>query len=108
MNCRYHKDINALHIPKEENPFLGLRAIRFCLRNTSVFKTQLRALLRAAVYNNAKIMLPMIISKDEIIKTKELIAEIICECKKEGVVVAENVPINIIPSWPRRTAGRMP
>ena len=94
------KNINALHIPKEENPFLGLRAIRFCLRNTSVFKTQLRALLRAAVYGNAKIMLPMIISKDEIIKTKELIAEIICECKKEGVVVAENVPVGIMIETP--------
>ena len=94
------KNINALHIPKEENPFLGLRAIRFCLRNMSVFKTQLRALLRAAVYGNAKIMLPMIISKDEIIKTKELIAKIICECKEKGIEVAENVPVGIMIETP--------
>lgn len=94
------KNIAALHIPQEANPFLGLRAIRFCLRNTDVFRTQLRALLRAAVYGNARIMLPMIISADEIAKTKALVADIVRECKEKGVAVAENVPLGIMIETP--------
>ena len=69
------KQISALEIPKEENPFLGWRAIRYCLIKQDVFRTQIRALLRASVFGNAKIMIPMIISKEEIIESKKIIQE---------------------------------
>ncbi len=94
------KNISALNIPKEENPFLGLRAIRYCLRNPEIFKMHLRALLRAAVYGNAKIMLPMIISAQEIQETKKLIAQIIAECKEKNIPVAENIPVGIMIETP--------
>ncbi|MBQ9495928.1 MAG: phosphoenolpyruvate--protein phosphotransferase [Treponema sp.] len=94
------KNIEALHIPPEANPFLGLRAIRFCLQHTDVFRTQLRALLRAAVYGNARIMLPMIIMSEEIAKTKSLIADIVADCKASNIPVAENVPLGIMIETP--------
>lgn len=73
------KDIPYLSIEKEENPFLGHRAIRYCLDNPKLFKKQIRAILRASVYGNIKIMLPLITTADEVKKAKELIEE----CKKE-------------------------
>ncbi len=79
------KQISSLGIPAEENPFLGWRAIRYCLKRTDVFKTQIRALLRASVHGNAKIMLPMIISKEEILQAKSFIEETYNELKAEGI-----------------------
>lgn len=67
------------NIPKELNPFLGCRAIRFCLANPHIFKTQLRAILRAAAEGDVKVMFPMISSIEEIKATKRIVAE----CKKE-------------------------
>ncbi len=69
----------------EENPFLGLRGIRLCLKMRDIFKTQLRALVRASVYGNLEVMLPMIVSVEEVTQTKELIEEIKAELKAEGV-----------------------
>lgn len=94
------KNIEALHIRPEANPFLGLRAIRFCLQHTDVFRTQLRALLRASVYGNARIMLPMIINVQEITQTKALIADIIADCKASNIPVAEQVPLGIMIETP--------
>lgn len=73
------KKLNYFTFDHEENPFLGYRAIRFTLDNKDVFKTQLRALLRASVYGKLGIMFPMICSIGEIIKAKEILNE----CKKE-------------------------
>ena len=80
------KQADYLHIDKEENPALGYRAIRICLTDTSIFKTQLRALYRAAVYGNISIMYPMIISVEEV----EAIRKISQEVKEE--LKAENIP----------------
>ena len=60
------KRVPCLHLPREDNPFLGYRAVRICLNDVSLFKTQLRALLRASVYGNLRIMLPMISSVEEV------------------------------------------
>lgn len=73
------KDIPYLHIEKEENPFLGHRAIRFCLDNRELFKKQIRAILRAAVYGNIKIMLPLVTCLEEVFEAKKIISE----CVKE-------------------------
>ena len=70
------KAVDYLNIDKEENPFLGFRAIRYCLKNTELFKTQLRAILRAAQFGNIKIMLPLVTCVDEIKQAKALIAEV--------------------------------
>ena len=68
------KDIPYLHIEKEENPFLGHRAIRYCLDNPELFKKQIRAILRASVYGNIKIMLPLGTCLEEVKSAKELIS----------------------------------
>lgn len=82
------KDIPYLNIGTEENPFLGLRAIRYCLRNPDFFKTQLRALLRASVVGNLKIMIPMITNLNEVLQTRELLKEVESELKTKGVAFA--------------------
>lgn len=68
----------------EDNPFMGFRAIRFCLENTEVFKTQLRAILRAGTYGNAKIMYPMISSHKELIEANQILEEAKDELKASG------------------------
>ena len=73
------KQIEYFNIPREENPALGYRGIRICLDREDVFKTQLRAILRASAHGKSSIMLPMIVSEKEIIRSKELLEE----CKNE-------------------------
>ena len=83
------KPIAGIEFPEEENPFLGWRGIRMCLDRLDVFKPQLRALLRAAVNGNLKVMLPMVSDVEEIRATKRLIAECIRELESEGKAFAE-------------------
>ena len=78
------KDIPYLNIEKEENPFLGHRAIRYCLDNRKLFKKQLRALLRAAVYGDIKIMLALVTCLEEVREAKKIIEECESELKAEG------------------------
>lgn len=78
-SCDYFK------IDKEENPALGYRAIRICLTRPEVFKTQLRALFRASYYGKIAIMYPMIISKREIDRIKEIVEEVKAELKAQGI-----------------------
>lgn len=73
------KSSDSLEIPEEQNPFLGCRAIRFCLQNPDIFKTQLRAILRAATSGNVRIMYPMISSLQELRQANALLEE----CKEE-------------------------
>lgn len=94
------KNIDYLQIEKEENPFLGLRAIRYCLKNTELFKVQLKALLRAACYGNIKIMLPLVCSVDEVIKVKELIEECKAELKEQGVQYKDDMSVGIMVETP--------
>jgi len=70
------KELSYLNIDKEMNPFLGYRAIRICLKETALFKTQLRALLRASAYGNLKIMFPMISSLEELLLAKDILNEV--------------------------------
>lgn len=93
------KDIPYLKIEKEENPFLGHRAIRYCLDNPSLFKTQIKAILRAAIYGNIKIMLPLITALDEVRKAKELIAQCKRELKNADINYADT-PIGIMIETP--------
>lgn len=90
------KFLSSLEVPHEMNPFLGWRAIRFCLTQVDVFKTQLRAVLRASVYGNLKAMYPMISNLTELKRANEIFAE----CKRE--LKKEKIPFN-----PRMEIGAM-
>ncbi|HPZ00299.1 MAG TPA: phosphoenolpyruvate--protein phosphotransferase, partial [Clostridiales bacterium] len=93
------KDIPYLSIEKEENPFLGFRAIRYCLKNTALFKRQLRAILRASAYGNVKIMLPLVTCVEEIRSAKALVDECAAELNAEGQTIKE-VPVGIMVETP--------
>lgn len=79
------KPIAGIEFPDEENPFLGWRGIRMCLDRPDIFKRQLRALLRAAVHGNIKVMLPMVSDISEVRQTRVLVDECTAELKAEGV-----------------------
>ena len=79
------KPIAGIEFPDEENPFLGWRGIRMCLDRPDIFKQQLRALLRAAVHGNIKVMLPMVSDISEVRRTSGLVEECAAELKAEGV-----------------------
>ena len=94
------KQVDYFGLDKEENPALGYRAIRICLTRPEIFKTQLRALYRAAAYGNISIMFPMIISVDEVRKIKEIIAEVKEELRSEGIPFKENVELGVMIETP--------
>ena len=83
------KTIDYMNLEKEENPALGFRAVRICLTRPDFFKRQLRALLRASAFGNLGIMFPMIISKWEVVKCKEILNECKKELESEGVAVGK-------------------
>ena len=94
------KQVDYFGLDKEDNPALGYRAIRICLTRPEIFKAQLRALYRAAMFGNISIMFPMIISVDEVHRIKEIIAEVKEELKKEGIPYKEDVELGIMIETP--------
>ena len=94
------KNLKYMKLPKEENPFLGYRAIRIYLDNKDLFKVQLRAILRASSYGNVAIMLPMISSIEELRKSKEIIEEVKQELKTKKIKFNENIEVGIMVEIP--------
>ncbi|CAM4356978.1 phosphoenolpyruvate--protein phosphotransferase [Saccharibacillus endophyticus] len=94
------KELPYLELPKEMNPFLGFRAVRLCLDRTDIFRTQLRALLRASVHGDLRIMFPMIATLVEFRQAKALLEEERENLKNEGVAVAENIQLGIMVEIP--------
>ena len=90
------KEVPYIKIPKEMNPFLGYRAIRLCLGNTDIFRTQLKAILRASIFGNAKIMFPMISTMKELKDAKKILEEEKQELKKQGIAFKEDIQIGIM------------
>jgi phosphotransferase system enzyme I (PtsI) len=90
------KVLKDLELPEEQNPFLGWRAIRFCIDEQDIFKTQLRAIFRANVNNNIKILIPMISCLEEIRMTKKLIAQALKELKDQGMTFYPDAEIGIM------------
>ena len=90
------KNLKYMKLPKEDNPFLGYRAIRIFLDNISLFKVQLRAILTASAYGNLAIMLPMISSIEELRESKKIIQEVKEELKTKGIPFNENIEIGIM------------
>lgn len=94
------KQVDYFGLDKEENPALGYRAIRICLTRKEIFKTQLRALYRAAMFGNISIMFPMIISVSEVHEIKAIIAEVKEELKNEGIPFKEDVELGVMIETP--------
>lgn len=94
------KELPYLNLPKEMNPFLGFRAIRLCLEEQSIFRTQLRALLRASIYGNLKIMFPMIATLDEFRTAKEMLQEERQKLISEGIQVSDEIEVGIMVEIP--------
>jgi phosphotransferase system enzyme I (PtsI) len=90
------KELPYLHLPKEMNPFLGYRAIRLCLDDTDLFRTQLRALLRASAYGKLRIMFPMIATLGEFRKAKGILLEEKAKLIEEGVKVSDTIQVGIM------------
>jgi phosphoenolpyruvate-protein phosphotransferase (PTS system enzyme I) len=94
------KELPYLNLPKEMNPFLGFRAIRLCLEEQDIFRTQLRALLRASIYGNLKIMFPMIATLVEFREAKAMLEEEKTKLVNEGIQVAEHIELGIMVEIP--------
>lgn len=90
------KELKYMKLPKEQNPFLGYRAIRIFLDNRALFKVQLRAILRASKYGNLAIMLPMISSLEELVEAKKVIQKVKEELKAKQIEFNENIEIGIM------------
>lgn len=94
------KHSDCLQLEKEENPFLGFRAIRICLKEREMFKTQIRAILRAGLSGKVAIMMPMIVNLEEILEAKTIIEEAKEELRNENIAFAEDVPVGIMIETP--------
>ena len=90
------KEIEAIDLPKEMNPFLGVRAIRLCFQREDIFRTQLRALLRASVHGDLRIMFPMIAALGEFRKAKGILMEEKEKLIAEGVEVSDTIQVGIM------------
>ena len=96
MDIGGDKELPYLKFPEEMNPFLGYRAIRICLAEDAMFRTQLRALLRASVYGNLRIMFPMIATLQEFRDAKAMLLEEKAKLVAEGVEVSEDIQVGIM------------
>lgn len=94
------KEIPALGVTKDENPFLGYRAIRLCLGKREVFYTQIRALLRASIYGSLGIMFPMISSLEEVREAKKMLKEVEADLESCGIPFAKDIEIGMMIETP--------
>lgn len=94
------KEIPYLGLAKEENPFLGFRAVRLCLKRDDLYRPQLRALLRASAYGEIKIMVPMISCIDELRAVKAIIGEIKAELDEKGIPYNKDIQVGIMVETP--------
>ncbi|MFH1122315.1 MAG: phosphoenolpyruvate--protein phosphotransferase [Pseudomonadota bacterium] len=95
---------SSLNLSKEMNPALGLRAIRFCLKEPAIFKTQLRAILRASVYGNIQLMFPMISGVQEVLDAKKILRETMAELDEKGLPYDRDIKVGIMIEVPSAVA----
>lgn len=94
------KEIPYLGLTKEENPFMGFRAIRYCLKNIDLYKTQLRALLRASAFGGIKIMVPLVVDIEELRSVKAIVKEIMADLDNEGIAYNKDIEIGVMIETP--------
>jgi phosphotransferase system enzyme I (PtsI) len=104
MDIGGEKNLPQMKIEKEPNPALGLRAIRFSLKEREIFKTQIRAILRASVYKNVNILIPMITGIEEIEEVKLIMDEVKQELRAGKVKFDENIPLGVMIEVPAAAA----
>jgi phosphoenolpyruvate-protein phosphotransferase (PTS system enzyme I) len=98
------KSLPQLNIEKEPNPALGLRAVRFSLRNRDLFRVQLRAILRASVQGNVRILIPMVTEVDEVVDVKDIFEDVKEELRRKGEAFDEKVPLGVMIEVPAAAA----
>jgi phosphotransferase system enzyme I (PtsI) len=98
------KSLPQLNIEKEPNPALGLRAVRFSLRNRDLFRIQLRAILRASTEKNVRILVPMVTEVDEVLDVKEVFEDVKCELRRKGEAFDEKIPLGVMIEVPAAAA----
>ncbi len=98
------KKLPTLSAQSEDNPFLGLRAIRHSIKNQGLFRTQLRAILRASVCGNISIMIPLVTRADEIIYVKSLLNRLMTELDQEGVAYNKDIKVGVMVETPAAVA----
>ena len=94
------KQVDYFNLGNEDNPAMGYRAIRICLKQPEIFKTQLRALLRAAVYGNLSIMYPMIMALEEVLQIKEIVKSVMAELDASGIPYNKEIQLGIMIETP--------
>lgn len=94
------KAVPYLNMKHESNPFLGYRAVRYCLGNTELYATQLRALLRASAFGDIRIMIPLVTCLDELRAVKELIEKIKAQLSEEGIAYNKDIPVGVMIETP--------
>ena len=90
------KEIPYLGLEKEENPFMGFRAIRYCLKNRDMFKSQIKAILRASAFGDVRIMFPLITAVEELREGKALVEEAKSDLRASGIDFNENIPVGVM------------
>ncbi len=90
------KEIPYLGLEKEENPFMGFRAIRYCLKNRDMFKSQIKAILRASAFGDVRIMFPLITALEELREGKALVEEAKNDLRNSGIAFNENIPVGVM------------
>lgn len=94
------KEIPYLGLEKEDNPFLGFRAIRFCLQRKDIYETQLKALVRASAFGKIKVMVPLVTGLDELRQVKAMIADIMKEYDAAGVAYNKDLEVGVMMETP--------
>ena len=94
------KNAEYFNLEKEENPALGFRAIRLCLEKKNIFKTQLRAILRASAFGNISIMIPMIVSLEEVLEVKDILSDVKKQLKSDMISFNQNIEFGIMIETP--------
>jgi phosphotransferase system enzyme I (PtsI) len=98
------KSLPQLNIEKEPNPALGLRAVRFSLQNKELFRIQLRAILRASVQKNIRILVPMVTEVDEVLEVKDIFEDVKRELRRQGEAFDEKIPLGVMIEVPAAAA----
>ena len=100
MDLGADKFTQSKRFVREPNPFLGLRSIRFCLQNLVLFKTQLRAILRASVDGDVRVMFPLISSLHELRQAKMILRDVMEDLDEDGIEYNPNMPVGIMVETP--------
>jgi phosphotransferase system enzyme I (PtsI) len=99
------KFASYLGTPTERNPFLGMRGLRFSLKRPDIFRTQLRAILRASMHGNLRVMFPMVVGLEDFRRARDIVHAVRHDLEREGIPVATHVPLGVMIETPASVFG---